>query len=136
MSPDHALALLAGLLKTTMIVTGPLLAAALLGGLFVGVMQTATQINEQSIGYVLKTAVVLVVMRPTWLRVAADGPVHGTIAAASTVTGTITVALGNGPGLDEVEVATGGRVYRRGEEVSLRIEEVILFEPRTGGRLA
>lgn len=62
MSPDHALALLAGLLKTTMIVTGPLLAAALLGGLFVGVMQTATQINEQSIGYVLKTAVVLVVM--------------------------------------------------------------------------
>ena len=81
-------------------------------------------------------AAVLVVMRPTWLRVAADGPVHGTIAAASTVTGTITVALGNGPGLDEVEVATGGRVYRRGEEVSLRIEEVILFEPRTGGRLA
>ena len=75
-------------------------------------------------------------MRPTWLRVAADGPVHGTIAAASPVTGTITVALGNGPGLDEVEVATGGRVYQRGEEVSLRIEEVILFDPRTGGRLA
>lgn len=62
MSPDHALALLAGLLRTTMIVTGPLLAAALVGGLVVGVLQTATQINEQSIGYVVKTGVVLVVM--------------------------------------------------------------------------
>ena len=62
MSPDHALALLAGLLRTTMIVTGPLLAAALVGGLVVGELQTATQINEQSIGYVVKTAVVLAVM--------------------------------------------------------------------------
>ena len=62
MSPDSALALLAALIKTTVTVTGPLLAAALVGGLVVGVMQTATQINEQSVGYVLKTAVVLVAM--------------------------------------------------------------------------
>ena len=59
MSPDHALALLSGLLRATMTVTGPLLLAALLGGLVVGIMQTATQINEQSVGYVVKTAVVL-----------------------------------------------------------------------------
>lgn len=62
MSPDHALALMATLLRTAVLVSGPLLAAALVGGLVVGVMQTATQINEQSVGYVLKTAVVLVAM--------------------------------------------------------------------------
>jgi flagellar biosynthesis protein FliQ len=61
-SPDHALALLSGLLQTAILVSGPLLAAALVGGLVVGVLQTATQINEQSVGYVLKTAVVLVAM--------------------------------------------------------------------------
>jgi flagellar biosynthetic protein FliQ len=59
-SPDHALALIAGLLKVTLIVCGPLLAAALAGGLVVGVIQTATQINEASISFVVKcTAVIL-----------------------------------------------------------------------------
>jgi flagellar biosynthetic protein FliQ len=59
MSPDHALALLSGLLRATLAVTGPLLAAALAGGLMVGIAQTATQINEASVAYVVKTAVVL-----------------------------------------------------------------------------
>lgn len=62
MSPDHALALLSGLLRVTLTVTGPLLAAALAGGLMVGIAQTATQINEQSVAYVVKTAVVLVAL--------------------------------------------------------------------------
>lgn len=62
MSPDNALMLLATLLRTTVAVCGPVLAAALIGGLCVGVVQTATQINEQSVGYVVKTAVVLLTM--------------------------------------------------------------------------
>lgn len=54
MSPDHALALLQGLLQTTIVIAGPLLGAALLAGVAMGVVQTATQINEASLGYVVK----------------------------------------------------------------------------------
>lgn len=62
MSPDHALALFAELLRVTLIVSGPILLAALVGGVFVGILQTATQINEASIGYAVKGAVVLAVL--------------------------------------------------------------------------
>lgn len=62
MSPDHALALIASVLEVTLIVCGPLLAAALAGGLVVGVIQTATQINEASISYVVKCAAVILTL--------------------------------------------------------------------------
>jgi flagellar biosynthetic protein FliQ len=61
-SPDHAIALIADVLRVTLIVCGPLLVAALVGGLVVGVLQTATQINEASIGYVVKSSVVILTM--------------------------------------------------------------------------
>jgi len=61
-SPDHALALIGDLLKVTLIVTGPILVAALVGGLVVGVIQTATQINEASIGFVVKAAAVILTL--------------------------------------------------------------------------
>lgn len=56
MSPDHALALVSGLLQVTILVVGPLLGAALVAGVLMGVLQTATQINEASVGYVVKVA--------------------------------------------------------------------------------
>jgi flagellar biosynthetic protein FliQ len=61
-SPDHALALFSDLLRVTLIVGGPILLAALVGGVFVGILQTATQINEASIGYAVKGAAVLAVL--------------------------------------------------------------------------
>ena len=54
MSPDHALALMQQLLQVTIIVTGPILIAALLAGVAMGVVQTATQINEASLGFMVK----------------------------------------------------------------------------------
>ena len=62
MSPDHALALFSELLRVTLIVGGPILLAALVGGVLVGIVQTATQINEASIGYAVKGAAVLAVL--------------------------------------------------------------------------
>lgn len=62
MTADAALALLYGLVQVTLYVAGPLLAASLIGGLFVGVLQTATQINEASVGYVVKASCVLLTM--------------------------------------------------------------------------
>lgn len=54
MSIDHALGLFSTLFQVTLVVAGPLLAAMLLAGVLVGVLQTATQVNEASVGYVVK----------------------------------------------------------------------------------
>jgi flagellar biosynthetic protein FliQ len=54
MSADHALALLLDLFKVTLVLVGPLLGAALVAGVLVGILQTATQVNESSVGYVVK----------------------------------------------------------------------------------
>ena len=62
MTIDQAIALMAGLLQTTVTVAGPLLGAALVGGVFIGVVQTATQINEMSMAYVVKAACLLLVL--------------------------------------------------------------------------
>lgn len=59
MNSDQALALFAGLFKVTMFVVGPLLLASLVAGVLVGIVQTATQINEASVSYVVKVAAVL-----------------------------------------------------------------------------
>ncbi len=61
MTIDQAIALIAGLLQATISVSGPLLGAALVGGVFIGVLQTATQINEMSVAYVVKAACLLLV---------------------------------------------------------------------------
>jgi flagellar biosynthetic protein FliQ len=56
---DQAIALMTDLIKTTILVGGPILAAALVGGVVIGILQTATQINEASVAYVVKAACVL-----------------------------------------------------------------------------
>jgi flagellar biosynthetic protein FliQ len=58
-NPDQAIALVAGLFRTTLFVAGPLLASALVAGLIVGIVQTATQINEGSISFLVKVCAVL-----------------------------------------------------------------------------
>jgi flagellar biosynthesis protein FliQ len=51
---DGAVALLQNVFIITAKVAGPLLLAALVVGLFVGVLQAATQVNEASISFVIK----------------------------------------------------------------------------------
>jgi flagellar biosynthesis protein FliQ len=58
-NPDQAIALVGGLFRTTLFVAGPILACALVAGLIVGIIQTATQINEGSISFLVKVCAVL-----------------------------------------------------------------------------
>jgi len=62
MNIDQALALMTDLIKTTIFVGGPVLAAALIGGVLIGIEQTATQVNEASIAFVVKAACVMFVL--------------------------------------------------------------------------
>lgn len=59
MNLDQAIALMTELLKTAVMVGGPVLGAALVGGVVIGIVQTATQINEASIAYVVKAGCVI-----------------------------------------------------------------------------
>jgi flagellar biosynthetic protein FliQ len=61
LNPDQAVALVAGLLRTTLYVAGPLLGVAIIAGVFVGIVQTATQVNEASISFVVKVIAVVAV---------------------------------------------------------------------------
>jgi flagellar biosynthetic protein FliQ len=60
-SIDEALHLMTGLLQHAVFIAGPVLGAALVGGVLIGVLQTATQINEMSIAYVVKAGCVILV---------------------------------------------------------------------------
>ena len=62
MSPDHALALFTDLVQTALLLVGPVLGASLISGILMGVIQTATQINEASLSYVVKVAAVLLTL--------------------------------------------------------------------------
>lgn len=63
MNPDHALALLRDFVQVVLLVSGPPLLVALVAGVAVGIVQTATQINEASLSYLVKVvALVLVVV--------------------------------------------------------------------------
>jgi flagellar biosynthesis protein FliQ len=62
LSSDQALELLSTLLQVTMFIAGPLLLASLVAGVFVGIIQAATQINEASVSFVVKVTVVLGVL--------------------------------------------------------------------------
>jgi flagellar biosynthetic protein FliQ len=68
MTSAAAIALCHAALLVLVKVMGPMLAAALLVGLIVGVLQAATQINEASIAFVAKllTVVVVLVLVGSW----------------------------------------------------------------------
>jgi flagellar biosynthetic protein FliQ len=64
---DRALALMNELLWTAMLVAGPVLAAALVTGLVISVLQVATQLQEMTLSYVPKlfvSAIVLILLGP------------------------------------------------------------------------
>lgn len=56
------LALTDRMLWVTALIAGPILAAALLVGLVVGIVQAATSVNEQTLTFVPKLAVVALVL--------------------------------------------------------------------------
>ncbi len=69
MEGDRALLLMNERLWNAMLVAGPVLAAALLTGLVISVVQVATQLQEMTLSYVPKlfvSALVLIVMGP-WM---------------------------------------------------------------------
>ena len=61
MNIDQSIALMRTMLETSIFVAGPLLAAALIGGVVVGIIQTATQVNEMSVAFVVKASLVILV---------------------------------------------------------------------------
>jgi flagellar biosynthetic protein FliQ len=71
MSVDFATQLFVQLLWTTVLVTAPVMAVALLVGLAVSVLQVATQIQEMSLSFVpklLAVAAVLALLGPWMLK--------------------------------------------------------------------
>jgi flagellar biosynthetic protein FliQ len=71
MTIDQALELLRNMVLMAATVAGPPLAAALVIGLIVGIIQTATQVNEATVLFVVKVigvSVVLAAVGPTLVR--------------------------------------------------------------------
>jgi len=69
MEGDRALGLMNALLWNAMLVAGPILAAALITGLIISVLQVATQLQEMTLSYVPKlfvSALVLMLLGP-WM---------------------------------------------------------------------
>lgn len=62
MTQDAALALVQQFVELGLVVVGPVLLAALLAGVATGVFQTITQINDVSLGFVVKAAAVVAVL--------------------------------------------------------------------------
>lgn len=62
MSPDLAIELGSRALTVVILLTAPILLSALAIGLLIGMFQAATQINEQTLSFVPKLAVMAVVM--------------------------------------------------------------------------
>jgi flagellar biosynthetic protein FliQ len=59
---DQALDLFTGFVTATLYLVGPVLAVAAIAGTLIGIVQTATQINEPSIGYAVKVAALIGLM--------------------------------------------------------------------------
>ena len=75
MSPDDVIDIGRGALTITVMLSAPLLMAALLTGLIVGLFQAATQINEQTLSFIpklLSMVIVLVATGPWLLKVILD----------------------------------------------------------------
>lgn len=71
MGADQALELMKALLWRAMLVSGPVLLAALVVGLLVSVLQAATQLQEMTLSYIPKllvTALVLAALGPWMLH--------------------------------------------------------------------
>ena len=71
MTPETVMAVGQHALQLTLVLSAPLLLAALITGLIVGAFQAATQINEQTLSFIPKLlvmAMVLVITGPWMLK--------------------------------------------------------------------
>jgi flagellar biosynthetic protein FliQ len=62
MGEDFALSMGSGAIQMIIMIAGPLLAAALIVGLIVSVLQAVTQINESTLTFIPKMIAILVVL--------------------------------------------------------------------------
>lgn len=62
MSPESVISLARAAVETTLLVSAPLLLAALVVGLVVSVFQAATQINEMTLSFIPKLVAVFVTL--------------------------------------------------------------------------
>lgn len=69
MTPDNVIDIGRQALTTTVLLAGPMLLAALITGLLVGLFQAATQINEQTLSFIPKLLAMVVALIATgpWL---------------------------------------------------------------------
>jgi flagellar biosynthetic protein FliQ len=69
MTPEIALGEVQGALRVALLIAGPLLIAELVVGVVVGLLQAVTQVQEQSISFVAKliVLVVMVVLAGPWM---------------------------------------------------------------------
>jgi flagellar biosynthetic protein FliQ len=65
MSPDSVIEIGRNALTMTVMLSAPLLLAALLTGLVVGLFQAATQINEQTLSFIPKLLAMVIVLMVT-----------------------------------------------------------------------
>lgn len=75
MTPESVIALARSAVETTMLVSAPLLLAALVVGLVVSVFQAATQINEMTLSFIPKLVamfITLVIAGPWMLALLTD----------------------------------------------------------------
>ncbi len=75
MNPDFAVQIAQQALWVAVMIAGPILLAALVTGVLVGMFQAATQINEQTMSFVPKLGVlvlVLFIMAPWMLSILTD----------------------------------------------------------------
>ena len=75
MSPELAIGLGKEALTVAVLIAAPMLLSALAAGLIIGMFQAATQINEQTMSFVPKVAVLvltLLIAAPWMLRVLLD----------------------------------------------------------------
>jgi flagellar biosynthetic protein FliQ len=62
MSVEHAMTLLSAFLQACVTLIGPVLLVAAVIGTVIGVLQTATQVNEPSIAYAAKVAGIVILL--------------------------------------------------------------------------
>jgi len=62
MSPEQVVSLGSEAMQTTLLVSAPVLATALMIGLIVSIFQAATQINEQTLSFIPKLVGVMAVL--------------------------------------------------------------------------
>lgn len=62
MSEEMVISLASEAIKTTILLSGPLLAAAMIVGILVSILQAVTQINESTLTFIPKMVAILVVL--------------------------------------------------------------------------